>query len=106
MTLTKNGVSTTTREGTEKYEYFKSSITRGQNLCQYDYRHTNGELFSCVKRTLEQCRFARNRWIVNEKLRTRQTEILIGITGTIPEDPDHMMSLSNELDMIVFTAKV
>ena len=100
--MNKNGVSITVR-GEEKYEYFKSSITRGQQLCQYDYRDESGKLFSCVKRTLTQCRFACRRWLINEALRLRQTEILLAMQGTIDQDPDHMMGLSNELDAIVFS---
>ena len=32
-------------------------------LVQYDYRHTDGELFSCVKPTLDECRAARDKWL-------------------------------------------
>lgn len=28
-----------------------------------DYRHTDGELFSCVAPTLEECRRKRNEWL-------------------------------------------
>ncbi|KAB3744528.1 DUF3873 domain-containing protein, partial [Phocaeicola vulgatus] len=28
-----------------------------------DYRHTDGELFSCVKPTLEECRRLRDEWL-------------------------------------------
>jgi hypothetical protein len=104
MTLTKNGVSTTTAKGQEQYEYFSSPVLKGKRFCQYDYRHTNGQLFSCVKPTLEQCRISRNRWLINERLRTRQTEILLAMQGTVDQDPDSMIGLSNELDSIVFTA--
>ncbi|WP_443608078.1 DUF3873 family protein [Alistipes putredinis] len=33
------------------------------HLVQYDYRHTDGELFSCVKPTLDECRAARDKWL-------------------------------------------
>ena len=46
--MTINGVSTCTEAGTEKYEKF---------------RHTDGELFSCVKPTLEECRATRDKWL-------------------------------------------
>jgi hypothetical protein len=36
--------------GQEQHETFKSSTTR-KKAVQYDYRHTDGELFSCVKST-------------------------------------------------------
>ena len=45
--------------GQEQYETF----TAARNpYYQYDYRHTDGELFSCVKPTLEACRQARDAW--------------------------------------------
>ena len=53
--MTINGISTCTEAGTEKYERFQLGIgRRKRTLVQYDYRHpTNGELFSCVKPTLD-----------------------------------------------------
>ena len=48
--------------GQEQHETFKSSIAR-KTAVQYDYRHTDGELFSCVKPTLEVCRQAKGNWI-------------------------------------------
>ena len=36
---------------------------RKRTLVQYDYRHTDGELFSCVKPTLEECRATRDKWL-------------------------------------------
>ena len=62
--MTVNGVSTTTELGTEQFEYYTSKMGfKKRRLCQYDYRHTNGKLFSCVKSTLEACRNARNEWL-------------------------------------------
>ena len=62
--MTINGVSTCTEAGTEKYERFQSGIgRRKRTLVQYDYRHTDGELFACVKPTLDECRTARNKWL-------------------------------------------
>jgi len=50
--------------GHEQYEEYTSRIRRTpETLVQYDYRHTDGELFSCVKRTLEYCRAARDKWL-------------------------------------------
>ena len=44
--MTANGVSTTTTPGTEQYEVFYTGYrTRRRKHYQYDYRHTNGELF-------------------------------------------------------------
>lgn len=60
--MTINGVSTCQTAGTEKYESFLSGYGRKRRtLVQYDYRHTDGELFSCVKPTLEECRTARDK---------------------------------------------
>jgi hypothetical protein len=48
--------------GQEQHETFKSRVNR-KKAVQYDYRHTDGELFSCVKPTLEACRQAKEKWI-------------------------------------------
>ena len=61
--MTINGVSTCTALGTEKYEKFYSGRRPRKVMIQYDYRHTNGELFSTVAPTLEQCREKRNLWL-------------------------------------------
>jgi len=52
----------TLANGQEQYETFKSRATR-KKAVQYDYRHINGELFSCVKLTIEACRAARDEWL-------------------------------------------
>lgn len=54
--------------GQEQHEAFKSSATR-KKAVQYDYRHTDGELFSCVKPTLEGCRAARDTWLQKKEAR-------------------------------------
>lgn len=60
-----NGCSTC-QVGEEHYEYFKPRVmARYDTMCQYDYRHTNGELFSCVRHTLAQCRQEMSEWLVN-----------------------------------------
>lgn len=62
--LTANGVSTTTTPGTEQYEVFYTGYrTRRKKRYQYDYRHTDGELFSCVADTLKECRQHRDEWL-------------------------------------------
>lgn len=58
--MTENGVSTTKKLGTENYEQFK---IRKQSFVQYDYRHTDGRLFSCVCETVHHCRIKKNRWL-------------------------------------------
>ena len=60
-TLTQNGISTCTALGSEKFETFKAA--NGKKYVQYDYRDTDGELFSTVKRTLQQCREERDKWL-------------------------------------------
>ena len=66
--MTANGVSTTTTPGTEQYEVFYTGYrTRREKHYQYDYRHTDGELFSCVASTLKECRQRRDEWL-NKKI--------------------------------------
>ncbi len=60
MSMTENGVSTTTESGQEQYETFTAV---GKKRVQYDYHHTNGKLFSCVSKSLEDCRVKRNAWL-------------------------------------------
>ena len=61
--MTINGVSTCTALGVEKYEKFYIGRRPRKEMIQYDYRHTNGELFSTVAPTLEQCKEERNVWL-------------------------------------------
>ena len=66
--MTQNGISTTTQLGTERYENFELRWgIKAKKLIQYDYRHTDGELFSCVKTSLEACRAARDLWLSKKK---------------------------------------
>lgn len=68
-TMTQNGVSTTTAFGQEQYESWYNPILK-RDLIQYDYRHTDGELFSIVKPTLEACREARDKWLTKKMIET------------------------------------
>ena len=62
--MTVGGVTTTTTAGQEQYESFTQKIGRkAKEYIAYDYRHTNGKLFSCVKPTLDACRAARDEWL-------------------------------------------
>ena len=71
--MTINGVSTCQTAGTEKYEKYQTTIRRKRTtLFQYDYRHTDGELFSCVRPTLEECRHLRDEWIKGKEDRGGQ----------------------------------
>ena len=76
--LTANGVSTTTIPGTEQpsarrpygrqYEVFYTGYrTRRKKHYQYAYRHTDGELYSCVAPTFKECRQRRDEWL-NKKI--------------------------------------
>lgn len=65
--MTINGVSTCTTLGAEKYEKFHIGRRPRKTMIQYDYRHTDGELFSTVAPTLEQCREKRNLWLNNKE---------------------------------------
>ena len=51
QSLNKNGVSITQTPGEEKFVKCRLGAFRGQIYYQYDYRHTDGELFSTVAKT-------------------------------------------------------
>lgn len=59
--MTVNGVSVCTT-GQESYERFEAR--QGKWFYQYDYRHTDGELFSVVLPTLDECRARRDKWLL------------------------------------------
>ena len=62
--MTINGVSTCQSAGTENYENFQTGIgRRKRTLCNTTTATTDGELFSCVKPTLDECRAARDKWL-------------------------------------------
>jgi len=48
--------------GQEQFEAYESRAT-GRRMIQYDYRHEDGGLFSCVACTLLQARRKRDRWL-------------------------------------------
>ena len=62
--INKNGISVC-QAGEEKYVYFDLTPRprRKSRYCQYDYRTSDGELFSTVAPTLEQCREKRDLWL-------------------------------------------
>ena len=56
------GPISTCKNGEEKYEKFTRKMGRKvQHLVQYEFRNDQGELFTCVKSTLEACRAARDK---------------------------------------------
>jgi hypothetical protein len=49
------------RNGHEQYEKFTVPVGgKRKTKFQYDYRHTDGKLFSVVKSSLKECREARD----------------------------------------------
>lgn len=65
--LNKNGVSITQTPGEEKYLECCLGAFRGQIYYQYDYRHFNGNLFSTLAKSLEECRRQRYEWLKTQK---------------------------------------
>ena len=65
--MTKNGVSTTMEPGSEKWEHFTSPVNH-KRFCQYDYRHTDGELFSTTRSSLPACRNAKDLWLIGKEV--------------------------------------
>lgn len=53
------------KPGEEQYESFYSSIVK-KRLIQYDYRHNDGELFSCVAPTLDKAVEWRDIWLTKK----------------------------------------
>ena len=67
QSLNKNGVSIPQTPGEEKYVKFCLGAFGGQIYFQYDSRHTDGELFSTVAKTLDECRRRRDEWIAKKE---------------------------------------
>lgn len=58
-----NGCSTCLR-GKEQHETFYLTIGRKKlRRVQYDYRRNDGELFTCIARSLEEARAKRDDWL-------------------------------------------
>lgn len=54
----------TCKAGSEQYEWFRLRLGRKTvKRLQYDYRHTDGELFTCVAGSLEEARAKRDAWL-------------------------------------------
>lgn len=54
--------------GQEQYESFPHPHgLKSKTFWQYDYRRTDGTLFSCVGTSLEACRARRDAWLRNKK---------------------------------------
>jgi hypothetical protein len=63
QSLNRNGVSITQALGEEKFVKYRPVAFKGRIFYQYDYRHTDVELFSTVAKTLAECRHRRDKWI-------------------------------------------
>ena len=50
------------KNGEEQFEDYWSRVTH-RAYVQYDYRHTNGEFFSCIANNEEEAREKRDKWI-------------------------------------------
>lgn len=62
-----NGCSTC-QAGREQYESYTQHLGRKTyHLVQYDYRHTDGDLFSCVAPSLAEARRRRDTWLANHQ---------------------------------------
>lgn len=63
-TITINGISVCPA-AEERYVFFDllPRIRSKGRYCQYDYRHTDGTLFSTVAPSLERCRAKRDEWL-------------------------------------------
>mgnify|MGYP002515561277 FL=1 len=54
--------------GKENFEYFTTRLGRKiYYRMQYDYRHTDGELFSCIGSDLDACRKRRDEWLKSKE---------------------------------------
>ena len=62
----------TCQAGKESYESFYSTIKKC-DLVQYDYRHTDGELFTCVAISLDSARNKKEQWL------TRKQKTVLGM---------------------------
>lgn len=65
--MTENGISICVVAGTENYTPFHPAHHPRSTYYQYDYRHGDGELYSCVAPTVEACRNKRNKWLQLKK---------------------------------------
>ena len=55
--------------GSENCEFFTTRLGRKvYHRMQYDYRHTDGELFSCIGNDLESCRKCRDEWLSRKEV--------------------------------------
>lgn len=58
-----NGCTLCIQPGSERYQSFRFRADH-KKMVQYDYRHTDGRLFSCIARDLQTARSRRDEWIL------------------------------------------
>jgi len=93
--------------GKENYTTFHPAHRPKQTFYQYDYRYTDGELYSVVAPTLAECRSRRDEWLkkkitlqtLNDWWRMRSFDELEDITG-VEQDRD----ANNEEDALFIDA--
>lgn|GEM_PF-2195672 len=79
----------TTAPGQEQYEEYYDASMRGTRV-QYDYRTPEGELFSCVAKSLEAARDRRDAWLVEQS--GRQS------APPIADEPDIETLMAQEME--------
>jgi hypothetical protein len=78
--INQNGCSVC-EKGQENYVKCVLGAFLGKTYYQYDYRHTDGELFSTLQETLELCRAKRDKWL-HEKETKKQSVFMQMHNGT------------------------
>lgn len=84
--INNNGCSVC-KKGQENYTTFRPAHRPKQTFYQYDYRHTDAELFSTVANSLEECRKRRDTWLLNKWWNSLSFDELEYVTG-IEQDRD------------------
>jgi len=54
------------KNGEEQYEVYFSHALNG-NRVQYDYRHFDGDLFSTIGKSVDECRKEKERWVLRKE---------------------------------------
>ena len=70
--ISNNGISVCPT-GEERYVYFSLLPRNRKKHCQYDYRHTDGQLYSTVAPSLEKCREKRDKWLADRIIQNEPT---------------------------------
>ena len=65
--------------GKEQHEHYYSYAMR-KNLVQYDYRATDGALFSTIAKTLEKAREKRDIWLREHEREKNHTHMTVPLT--------------------------